>query len=107
MYKLTRLCFMALLCASVVTSCVKKDPPGPGPDPVGSGPVKLEFKNMVGTSSLSLNNQWYLNEHGDSFKVSKFSYYISNIKLNGTKGTYTELESYHLLQQSESSSQST
>lgn len=90
----------ALLAVSLF-SCGKKDDPAPA----GNGSVKIEVFNNVGSSELNLNNQWYVNQHGDSFKVSKFNYYISNIKLNGTN-TYTESESYHLVQQSEAASRS-
>jgi len=83
-------------------SCSKKDNPAPS----GNGTVKLEFFNNAGGSSLNLNNQWYVNAHGDSFKVSKFNYYVSNIKLNGSNVSYTETDSYHLMQQSDPSTMS-
>lgn len=99
---------LPLFSVLVLFSCSKKDDPvAPtqgGTQPVGEGAVKLEFFNNVGGSALNLNNQWYKNEHGDSFKVSKFNYYISNIKLNGTNEAYVEKESYHLLQQDSASS---
>jgi hypothetical protein len=95
----------ALMCGLVFTGCTKKDPPGTT-EPAGNGVVKIEFTNKVGSSKLSLNDTWYLNDHGDSFKVSKFNYYISNVKLTKAAGTYVENESYHLIQQSVASSQS-
>lgn len=72
------------------------------------GKTKLEFFNNVGSSALNMNTQWYKNENGDSFMVSKFNYYISNVKLTGVNGTanYAEQNSYHLVQQSDASSQS-
>lgn len=86
-------------CAAIMivtfAACNKKDDPAPA-----AGKVKLEFANAVGGSNLNLNTQWYKNEHGDSFRVSRFNYYISNIRLNGPGGqSYTEAESYHLLEQ--------
>jgi hypothetical protein len=36
--------------------------------------------------------------------VSKLNYYISNVKLNATNSTYTETDSYHLVQQSDAAS---
>ena len=94
------------LLVATTNSCVKKDPPAPTDttNTDGVGKVKLEFSNVVGSSDLSLGNQWYKNPHGDSFKVNVFNYYISNVKLNGAKGTYTETESYHLLKQENTSS---
>lgn len=96
---------IAILALPVIMSaCTKKADPSPAPVPTGNGTVKLEFMNVAGSSNLTLNSQWYINQHGDSFKVSKFNYYISNIKLNGADTTYTEAESYHLIQQSEPTS---
>ena len=97
--KYSLLTAMILFCAS---SCKKKDPPA-ATNSATTGKVKMEFFNKVGPSSdLSLNNQWYINENGDSFTVSKFNYYISNIILTGPNGaSYTESNSYHLLQQSD------
>jgi hypothetical protein len=90
---------LVVLCSISLFSCTKKDNPDVTPDPTGTGSVKLEFSNKVGSSNLTLNDQWYMNEHGDSFKVSKFNYYISNVKLNSATASYTENESYHLVQQ--------
>lgn len=65
-----------------------------------TGQVYLEMFNVVGGSNLNLNNQWYKNANGDSFKVSKFNYYLSNIRLNNESGVaYTEPNSYHLVEQ--------
>lgn len=49
-----------------------------------------------------LNDQWYTNENGDSFTVSKLNYYVSNITFNGSAGTpdYSEPESYRLVEHS-------
>lgn len=93
---------------ALTSSCVKKDPPAPTDTTTtdGVGKVKLEFSNVVDTSALSLGNQWYINPNGDSFKVNIFNYYISNVRLNGSKGTYTENESYHLLKEDLKSSMS-
>ncbi len=95
---------LAVFLVMTLFSCSKKDDPTPAP--AGNGAVKLEFFNYVGSSTLNMNNQWYQNAHGDSFEVSKFNYYISNIKLNGAGNTYAESESYHLLQQSDPTSMS-
>ncbi|GAA4460712.1 hypothetical protein GCM10023093_03860 [Nemorincola caseinilytica] len=92
---------LAAMASLALASCEKKDPPQPDPDPTGTGKVVMEFFNKVGTADLVLNDKAYVNEHGDTFKVSLFKYYISNVKLNGAKGTYTETESYHLLDQAD------
>jgi hypothetical protein len=100
MKKLIQSITMALSGALLLAACEKKPLPDTGtggPDPSGMSTVKLEFFSKVGTANMVLGNQWYKNDFGDSFKVNAFNYYISNIKLNGTKGTYTETESYHVI----------
>ena len=93
------------LFAGSFTSC-KKDTKTTASS-TDSGKVYLEFFNVVGGSNLNLNNQWYKNQHGDSFKVTKFNYYISNVVITSTDGitTYAEPNSYHLLEQSSTPSQ--
>lgn len=88
--------------AATLFSCEKKPNPTPTDPGNDTGSIQLEFFNKAGSSSLVLNDQWYTNENGDSFTVSKFNYYISNIVLNGSNGTadYTEPESYHLVEHS-------
>lgn len=88
----------AVVAGTTFTACKKDD--GKAPPTADTGKVYLEFFNVVGGSNLNLNNQWYRNTNGDSFRVSKFNYYISNIRLNDVRGTaFTEPESYHLIEQ--------
>lgn len=91
------LAMIATMAISVL-SC-RKDPATPTPSPK-EGTVLLEFANKVGTENLRMDGTMYKNQNGDDFKVTKFNYYISNIKLNNTDGSsYSETESYHLLEQ--------
>lgn len=85
-----------------LTACSKKEDPKPNTTVADPGKVYMEFFNNVGSADLKLNDVWYQNENGDSFKVSKLNYYISNVVLNGTSDTlkYTENESYHLVEHS-------
>ncbi len=73
--------------------------------------VKLNFTNVVDNSILQISDDVaytlttpkYLNAFGDTFAVSSFKYYISNIKLKKSNGTYfIEPESYHLIDASDS-----
>ena len=103
--KLKSLSILSAIALSLsLNSCRKKeDPVVPVVNPTGS--VKLEFSNKVGTEGLVLNDVWYTNQNGDSFTVSKFNYYISNIKLNNADGgQFIEPESYHLLRHNEPAS---
>jgi hypothetical protein len=62
------------------------------------GSVTINFNNKAGSESLQLNIGNYLNANGDSFNVSKFKYYISNIVLKNADGTtFVEPECYHLI----------
>ena len=84
-----------------ITSC-KKDTkttePSPTPNAVGS--LKINFENKVDTEPLEFGKN-YINQKGDSFTVSKFNYYISNIVVTKTDGsTFSEPESYHLVMHS-------
>lgn len=96
---------IVLLLSTIVaiSACNRKDDSTQTqtPTPPADGKVKMEFFNKVNGSALNLNNQWYQNANGDSFTVSKFNYYISNVFLHGVGATpdYIEPESYHLIQQ--------
>ena len=88
---------LALASFLLVASCKKDDTTAPASPKTGS--IEMHYGNMVDTNDLVLNTQWYKNENGDSFKVSTFNYYISNIVFNGPSNTsYKETESYHLVQ---------
>lgn len=89
--------FFLLLILGIV-SC-KKDPEPQPVEPVPvTGSVILRFENKVGDSALVLNTSNYKNANNDTFTVSRFDYYISNIKLiKSDLSVYAESESYHLL----------
>jgi hypothetical protein len=65
-----------------------------------TGIIKLTFRNMVNTSPMVLDTPTYANPFGESYTITKFKYYISNIRLSGGAGTAIEKESYHLVDQS-------
>lgn len=96
-----------LFTAITIASC-KKDPDEviPTPTPVATtGSLALHFENMVGDSALVLDTKQYVNANNDTFNVTKFNYYISNIKLTRSDlSVYTESESYHLLESSDPAS---
>lgn len=87
------------LSIATLASC-KKDEKNAAP-----GSVELGFHNIVGAQDLDMNGKWYLNANNDSFQVTKFNYYISNIHLNTADGSsFAEPESYHLIQASDEAS---
>jgi hypothetical protein len=93
---------------TLFSSCRKKEDPIVTPPVVtegGTGKVKLEFANKVGSNNLILNTTTYTNQAGNTFNVTKFSYFITNIKLNKQDGgQFAETESYHLLKQTDPAS---
>lgn len=93
--------------ALTAASCDKKEDPVVPTTPTPTGPAEMHimFKNYVGTSEMELDNATYTNQKGETYKISLFNYYISNIKFTKKDGTeYAEPESYHLIQQSSSTS---
>lgn len=101
-----RLSTVLLLAVTILlaASCRKKDPPDTQPP---TGQVALAFTNMAGGEPLVLDNTSYVNENGDTFTVSGYAYYISNISFSTSDGkTFAEPESYHLITETEDTSKS-
>lgn len=72
-----------------------------------TGKVMLDFKNFAGSEVLEIQNgsYTYRNTNGDSFRVSAYKYYLSNIRLIKSDGTEFQVpESYYLIDQSNTAS---
>ena len=85
--------------SAVITSCKKEEvTPDDHHDTTPTyGSLMVRFENKVGANALVLNWNNYTN-NTDTFTVSTFNYYISNVKITATDNTvYTETESYHLV----------
>lgn len=65
-----------------------------------TGAVKITFVNTVKGKPLELNTGSYINPFGETYSVTKFKYYISNIFLLKGKAVFFEPESYHLVDES-------
>jgi hypothetical protein len=93
------------LVSTVIFSCKKEaaTPEEPHHN-LTYGSLMVRFENKVGTNPLVLNWITYTN-NTDSFKVTTFNYYISNVKLQASDGstTYLETESYHLVKADDAS----
>jgi hypothetical protein len=74
----------------------------PTPTLTGSGNIKIVFNNMVDAQVLQLNKD-YQNPAGESYKITKFNYYISNIVLTKNDNSTTSIKNfYQIVKQSDS-----
>jgi hypothetical protein len=90
------ICFVFLLLA--FWSCKKKPTTSQETPATVTSSVDVNITNVVGTMPLALNTQTYINANQDTFTVSLFKYYISNIKLLRQDGSFfSEPNSYHLI----------
>lgn len=73
----------ACVAAFLIFSCSDNDSAS------DSGPITLEFDNIVSSANLQLNtdNTPYTNSNGEAYKVTWLTYYVSNIKLKREDGT--------------------
>lgn len=86
-------CAVALFCIPLLFSCKKNDYVNTG---AANGQVGIEFSNSAGSDGFNLGQE-YTDQHGDKFTVNVFKYYVSNIMLTGPGVSYTEPNSYHLI----------
>ncbi|MDR6193442.1 hypothetical protein QE357_000494 [Siphonobacter sp. BAB-5404] len=80
---------------SVLSSCTKETP-----SPVTAGDtndVILEFDNRVGAQKLVLGETTYQTGTGESFTVSTFNYFISNVSLKKTDGSSIKFPNQYFL----------
>ena len=76
--------------------------------PVETGRLRVAFDNIAGTSDLILNSGTYQNAVGESFAVTKFNYFVSNIRLRKADGSdyvVPQDSSYFLVQEEKLTSQ--
>ncbi|EHQ31084.1 MbnP family protein [Mucilaginibacter paludis] len=90
----------------VLLSCSKKSDVTPDFVETNLAPFSVEFDNIVGDRTLSLDNttSLYTNAAGEKFSLSMLQYYISNIKVSTADGkTYTVKQdsSYFLIKSSD------
>ncbi|MES2419063.1 MAG: MbnP family protein [Bacteroidota bacterium] len=87
--------YIFILSLALFTSCKKEEV---APQIEEKGSFSVEFENQVNGTPLILNTQSYTNANGDSFTVSVFKYYVSNLELTRTDGSVYRLpESYILV----------
>ncbi|HRG83456.1 MAG TPA: hypothetical protein PLO99_13150 [Chitinophagaceae bacterium] len=91
--------FLIVALALIITSCKKENQEY---DPNVKAELSVEFDNIAGSSDLQLNTGTYTNALGQSLKVTKLKYFVSNFKLtrvDGTVYTVPQNESYFLIEE--------
>jgi hypothetical protein len=74
------------------------------PPAVTVGNAKVSFKGVVDATDLVYNTSKYKTQYGDTFTVSMFKYYITNVVLVKEDGSkFYETNSYHLMDHSSAS----
>jgi hypothetical protein len=69
-----------------------------------TGMLKITFVNTVKGNPIQLNTASYTNAFAEQYTITRFKYYISNIALAFPDGVFTENESYHLIDETNTGS---
>ncbi len=87
---------------TIVFSSCKKENTIPEYNSSLKGKLTVEFDNIVGSQDLQLNTGNYTNSSGQSYKVTKLKYYVSNFKFTNVDGsvyTVPQDSSYFLIEE--------
>ena len=77
-------------------------------NPEIKGGLSIEFDNIAGSSDLELDSGTYVNAAGESFRVTKLKYFVSNFILTKTDGsifTVPQDSCYFLIDESDEETQ--
>lgn len=74
--------------------------------PVEKAKLYIHIKHVAGLAPLQLDSVYYKNELGQTFTVSRFRYYLSNIKLKTATGKEAGLPGYFLVDEADNDSKS-
>ena len=89
---------------AIFTSCKKDTATTSEYNTAQKGAISVEFDNIVGSTDLQLKTGSYTNSSGETYKVTKLKYYVSNFKFTNTDGTvYTvpQDSSYFLIDEND------
>lgn len=94
--------FLAVLCAGLLL-CTCQKPYEESEEKTGT--VTVTFTNVIKGSPVGLNSTEHSNAFGETYKLSKLKYYVSNVSayFSGMANT-AEKESYHLIDESKPAS---
>jgi hypothetical protein len=103
-YLLLPLILVLFATACVLNSCKKDADSQPVVNQPTVGTVSFQLANVVGTKDLALDGTAYSTASGETFTVTTFNYYVSNIKFAKADGTtYAAPNEYHLIDASKAS----
>ncbi len=94
----TAACFTALLLCCVSFSA-EGQPQNIKKKITRTGSVTIVFKNTINHNPVVLFDSSYTNPFGESYRINKFKYYISNTTLYTAGKARTEKNGYHLINQ--------
>lgn len=66
-------------------------------DPTATNTVSIEFDNRVGDQKLVLGTTPYKNAAGETFAVTAFNYFVSNVSLKKEDGTVVKFPNQYFL----------
>ncbi len=67
--------------------------------------VKIIFVNNIRGSELILSDSTYTNSFAEKYTITKLRYYVTNVSLQNGHANVKEKKSYHLIDESKTSSQ--
>jgi len=70
-----------------------------------SASVKIIFINNIKENKIVLNDSTYTNPFGEKYIITKLRYYVSNVELQRADNFFKEKNSYHLIDESKTESQ--
>ncbi|MBL7921532.1 MAG: hypothetical protein JNJ40_14530 [Bacteroidia bacterium] len=77
---------------------IKPNPKTETPVTAGKTSTVFNFNALADNLPLIPTTKWYINANGDNYTITRFNYYISNIKLKKDDGSvFYETESYHVI----------
>jgi hypothetical protein len=91
---MNRLLSILLLLSAIISLPGFKNP---SRQPGETGMLKIRFIHTVNGKPLLLDSAVYTNPFGETYHITKFKYYVSNIALAFADGVFTETDSYHLM----------
>ncbi|MFT3674375.1 MAG: hypothetical protein QM781_00610 [Chitinophagaceae bacterium] len=96
--------YLLLIAGSMLFATCKKEKITPPGNEHALTSMSVEFDNIVGGQNLILNTVNYTNAAGEQFNISLLQYYISNISLRRTDGSFYTVEqdsSYFLIKEAD------